>query len=101
MFCRENETPLAPDRVPARSRELARDAGLPVVKLHEGGHTAAADKVISLLPDRVNDTTERRLNLVTSRRKNAAVAPGRPLPTPSRIRCGLIRPMRSRMTSSP
>jgi integrase len=41
VFCREDGRPLAPDRVSAHFRELAAAAGVPVIKLHEGRHTAA------------------------------------------------------------
>ena len=41
IFCREDGTPYPPDYVSRRFRELAAQAGLPVIKLHEGRHTAA------------------------------------------------------------
>lgn len=41
IFCREDGTPYPPDYVSRRFRELAAAAGLPVIKLHEGRHTAA------------------------------------------------------------
>lgn len=41
IFCREDGTPYPPDYVSRRFRELAAEAGLPVIKLHEGRHTAA------------------------------------------------------------
>lgn len=41
IFCREDGTPFPPDYVSRRFRELAAAAALPVIKLHEGRHTAA------------------------------------------------------------
>jgi integrase len=41
IWCWEDGTPFAPDYVSRRFRELAAGAGLPVIKLHEGRHTAA------------------------------------------------------------
>lgn len=41
IFCREDGSPYPPDYVSRRFRELAAAAGLPVIKLHEGRHTAA------------------------------------------------------------
>jgi integrase len=42
VFCREDGRPLFPDRVSQHFREIAAAAGLPVIKLHEGRHTAAS-----------------------------------------------------------
>jgi integrase len=43
VFCRDDGTPYRPDYVYRRFRLLAKDAGVPVIKLHEGGrHTAAS-----------------------------------------------------------
>jgi integrase len=40
VFCRDNGRPLYPDYVSKRFRRLAAGAGVPVIKLHEGGrHT--------------------------------------------------------------
>jgi hypothetical protein len=40
VFCRDNGRPLYPDYVSKRFRKLAAEAGVPVIKLHEGGrHT--------------------------------------------------------------
>ena len=40
MFCRDDGRPWNPDHVSKRFRKLAEQAGLPPVKLHEGGrHT--------------------------------------------------------------
>jgi integrase len=41
IFCRPDGSPYPPDYVSRRFRELASAAGLPVIKLHEGRHTAA------------------------------------------------------------
>jgi integrase len=41
MFTDEIGEPLHPDYVSRRFRELAREAGLPVIKLHAARHTAA------------------------------------------------------------
>jgi integrase len=42
VFCREDGSPLPPDYVSRRFRELAEAVGLPRLKLHEGRHTAAS-----------------------------------------------------------
>jgi integrase len=42
MFCREDGTPLRPEHVSRRFNALAKDAGLPVIKLHAARHTAAS-----------------------------------------------------------
>jgi len=39
VFCRDNGRPLYPDYVSKRFRKLAAEAGVPVIKLHEGRHT--------------------------------------------------------------
>jgi integrase len=40
VFCRDDGTPWNPDYVTRRLKRLAREAGVPVIKLHEGGrHT--------------------------------------------------------------
>jgi integrase len=41
IWCRPNGSPYPPDYVSRRFRELAAAAGLPVIKLHEGRHSAA------------------------------------------------------------
>lgn len=41
IWCWEDGTPYSPDYVSRRFREMAAAAGLPVIKLHEGRHTAA------------------------------------------------------------
>jgi integrase len=41
MFTREDGSPLHPEYVSRRFRELAKDAGLPVIKFHATRHTAA------------------------------------------------------------
>ena len=42
IFCREDGSPWPPDYVSRRFKATARDAGLPVIKLHEGRHSAAS-----------------------------------------------------------
>lgn len=43
IFCRDDGTPWPPDYVSRRFRELAKAAGVPVIKLHKGGrHTASS-----------------------------------------------------------
>ena len=43
VFCRDDGSPWPPDYVSRRFKALARQAGVPVIKLHEGGrHTAAS-----------------------------------------------------------
>lgn len=43
IFCKPDGTPHNPDRVYRRFRRLAAEAGVPVIKLHEGGrHTQAS-----------------------------------------------------------
>jgi integrase len=43
IFCRADGTPFPPDYVSRRFKAIAKAAGLPVIKLHEGGrHTAAS-----------------------------------------------------------
>jgi integrase len=42
VFCREDGSAWPPDYVSRRFKELARAAGLPVIKLHEGRHSAAS-----------------------------------------------------------
>ncbi|WP_055480879.1 tyrosine-type recombinase/integrase [Sphaerimonospora mesophila] len=42
MFPRSDGRPLPPDRVTERFKQLAKGAGLPVIKLHEARHTAAS-----------------------------------------------------------
>lgn len=42
IFCREDGTPWKPDAVSRRFKKIAGDAGLPVIKLHEGRHSAAS-----------------------------------------------------------
>jgi integrase len=42
VFCRADGTPYRPDYVLRRFQRLAKDAGLPVIKLHEGRHTAVS-----------------------------------------------------------
>ncbi|MFB4298260.1 tyrosine-type recombinase/integrase [Actinomadura sp. NTSP31] len=41
MFCREDGTPYTPDAVSKDFQKQAAAAGLPVIRLHEGRHTAA------------------------------------------------------------
>lgn len=42
IFCREDGSPWAPDYVSRRFKAIAAAAGLPVIKLHEGRHSAAS-----------------------------------------------------------
>lgn len=42
IFCRAAGSPWPPDYVSRRFRAIARDVGLPVIKLHEGRHSAAS-----------------------------------------------------------
>ena len=42
IFCREDGSPWPPDYVSRRFKEIATAAGLPVIKLHEGRHSAAS-----------------------------------------------------------
>ena len=42
MFCRADGSPWPPDYVSRRFKEIAATAGVPVIKLHEGRHTAAS-----------------------------------------------------------
>jgi integrase len=42
IFCRADGSPWPPDYVSRRFRSLAAAAGLPVIKLHEGRHSAAS-----------------------------------------------------------
>ena len=43
VFCRDDGSPFPPDYVYRRFRALAKAAGVPVIKLHEGGrHTGAS-----------------------------------------------------------
>jgi integrase len=42
VFAREDGTPWPPDYVSRRFKEIAAAAGVPVIKLHEGRHSAAS-----------------------------------------------------------
>jgi integrase len=42
VFCRDDGTPWKPDHVTRRFKTIAAAAGLPVIKLHEGRHSAAS-----------------------------------------------------------
>jgi integrase len=42
VFCKDDGTPYKPDAVTRRFQRLAVLAGLPVIKLHEGRHSAAS-----------------------------------------------------------
>jgi len=42
IFCQDDGTPWKPDHVSRRFKVIARATGLPVIKLHEGRHTAAS-----------------------------------------------------------
>jgi integrase len=41
IFCREDGSPWPPEYVSRRFKAIAAAAGLPVIKLHEGRHSAA------------------------------------------------------------
>jgi integrase len=41
-FCKDDGTPYRPDYVTRRFKSLAGQAGVPVIKLHEGRHSAAS-----------------------------------------------------------
>jgi integrase len=58
VFCHDDGTPWRPDQVSRRFRSIARAAGLPVIKLHEGRHSAA-----SLARDAAVDPEIRRRTL--------------------------------------
>jgi hypothetical protein len=42
VFCRDDGTPWKPGHVTRRFKVIAAAAGLPVIKLHEGRHSAAS-----------------------------------------------------------
>ena len=42
IFCKDDGTPWKPDYVSRRFKVLGKAAGLPVIKLHEGRHSAAS-----------------------------------------------------------
>jgi len=42
LFCQDDGAPWKPDHVSRRFKVIARTAGLPVIKLHEGRHSAAS-----------------------------------------------------------
>jgi integrase len=42
IFCRDDGSPWPPDYISRRFKALARAAGVPVIKLHEGRHSAAS-----------------------------------------------------------
>jgi integrase len=58
VFCREDGSPWPPDYVSRRWKAIAKTAGLPVIKLHEGRHSAA-----SLARDAAVDPEIRRKTL--------------------------------------
>jgi integrase len=58
IFCQDDGTPFKPDYVTRRFQRLAAVAGLPVIKLHEGCHSAA-----SLARDAAVDPEIRRRTL--------------------------------------
>ena len=58
IFCQGDGTPYKPDAVTRRFQRLATLAGLPVIKLHEGRHSAA-----SLARDAAVDPDIRRRTL--------------------------------------
>jgi integrase len=44
VFCHDDGTPWRPDHVYRRFRSVARTAGLPVIRLHDGRHTAVTNQ---------------------------------------------------------
>ena len=58
IFCTDLGEPRRPDYVSRRFKQLATDAGVPVIKLHEGRHSAA-----SLARDAAVDPEIRRRTL--------------------------------------
>jgi integrase len=42
VFAREDGSPLRPDYVSRRFKQLAKEAGLPMIRLHDGRHSAAS-----------------------------------------------------------
>jgi integrase len=58
IFCQDDGTPWRADYVSRRFKALARAGGLPVIKLHEGRHSAA-----SLARDAAVDPEIRRKTL--------------------------------------
>jgi integrase len=42
VFCKDDGTPWKPDHVSRRFKVIAKAAGFPVIKLHEGRHSAAS-----------------------------------------------------------
>ena len=44
VFCHEDGSPWRPDHVTRRFQAIARQAGLPVIRLHEGRHTAVTNQ---------------------------------------------------------
>ncbi|WP_433229471.1 tyrosine-type recombinase/integrase [Actinomadura formosensis] len=64
FFCRENGTPYSPDTVSKDFQKQAVAAGLPVIRLHEGRHTAAtlgleAGIDIKIVSDQLGHSTVR------------------------------------------
>ncbi|GLZ12098.1 hypothetical protein Acsp04_23330 [Actinomadura sp. NBRC 104425] len=53
VFCREDGRPLVPSWVSKHFKELAREAGLPPITLHEGRHTAASIALEAGVPIKV------------------------------------------------
>jgi integrase len=58
VFCRDDGTPWKPGYVSRRFKALAAEAGLPIIKLHQGRHSAA-----SLARDAMVDPEIRRTTL--------------------------------------
>jgi integrase len=64
FFCREDGTPYSPDAVSKDFQRQAAGAGLPVIRLHEGRHTAAtlgleAGIAIKVVSDQLGHSTVR------------------------------------------
>jgi integrase len=64
MFTREDGSPLSPDWISKRFKELAAAAGLPVIKFHAARHTAAslmfdADVDVKIVQEVLGHSTER------------------------------------------
>jgi integrase len=59
VFCREDGSGYKPEYVYRRFVRLTKDAGLPVIRLHDGRHTAAGQPVpITSQPERHSDSCD-------------------------------------------
>jgi len=64
VFAREDGSPIRPDYVSRRFKQLAKEAGLPVIRLHDGRHSAAslgllAGIDIKIVSDQLGHSTTR------------------------------------------